>query len=72
MATIFRVPATQNFPENFARRTFWFSKIIADSHFLAGVVVVRPCWWVAVTMAWRVFRLRIEERPPIRRVLRIN
>ena len=24
--------------------------------------------WVAVTMAWRVLRLRMEERPPIRRV----
>ena len=24
--------------------------------------------WVSVTTAWRVFRLRMEERPPIRRV----
>ena len=24
--------------------------------------------WVPVTTAWRVLRLRIEERPPIRRV----
>ena len=27
-----------------------------------------PCLWVPVTMAWRVLRLRMEERPPIWRV----
>ena len=27
-----------------------------------------PMEWVPVTTAWRVLRLRIEERPPIRRV----
>ena len=26
---------------------------------------VRPCLWVPVTTAWRVLRLRMEERPPI-------
>ena len=26
------------------------------------------CLWVPVTTAWRVLRLRMEERPPIRRV----
>jgi len=28
----------------------------------------RPHWWVPVTMAWRILRLRLEERPPIRGV----
>ena len=27
-----------------------------------------PCLWVPVTTAWRVLRLRMEERPPIWRV----
>jgi len=26
-------------------------------------------WWVPVTTAWRVLRLRMEERPLIRRVV---
>ena len=30
--------------------------------------VLRTKQWVLVTKAWRVLRLRIEERPPIRRV----
>ena len=30
------------------------------------VIVIRPFLWVPVTTAWRVFRLRKKERPPIR------
>jgi hypothetical protein len=33
------------------------------------VITYWPCWWVAVTTAWRFLRLRIEERPPISRVV---
>ena len=28
----------------------------------------KPCLWVPVTTAWRILRLRMEERPPIWRV----
>ena len=35
---------------------------------LVGKSERKPCWWVPVTTAWRVLRLRIEERPPIWRV----
>ena len=31
-----------------------------------------PCLWVPVTTAWRVLRLRMEERPPIWRVAAIK
>ena len=31
-------------------------------------VDVCPCLWVPVTTAWRVLRLRMGERPPVRRV----
>ena len=32
------------------------------------VIVPSPDKWVPVTTAWRVLRLRMEERPPIWRV----
>jgi len=39
-------------------RSSWKSKVICTLH----------VYWVPVTTAWRVLRLRIEERPPVRRV----
>jgi len=36
---------------------------------LKYILVLIPCdKWVLVTTAWRVLRLRMEERPPIWRV----
>ena len=34
----------------------------------AGPLMLTPCEVVPVTTAWRVLRLRLEERPPIWRV----
>ena len=34
----------------------------------AMIYRIIPCQWVPVTTAWRVLRLRMEERPPIWRV----
>jgi hypothetical protein len=37
--------------------------------FTKGIIIRLPCdKWVPVTTAWRVHRLRMEERPPICRV----
>ena len=38
-------------------------------NYLSSVIDLMPCVkWVPVTTAWRVLRLRMEERPPIWRV----
>ena len=37
-------------------------------HFRPTMPNIFLCQWVPVTTAWRVFRLQIKERPPIRRV----
>jgi hypothetical protein len=29
------------------------------------IIILVPCKWVPVTMAWRVLRLRLEEQPPV-------
>ena len=36
-------------------------------HFIV-ILLLAPCLWVPVTTAWRVLRLRMEERPAIWRV----
>jgi hypothetical protein len=50
---------------------FWFSKTVTFCNCTSQVstVLVFHDNWVPVTTAWRVLRLRIEERPPIRRVV---
>ena len=49
------------------------SRIILGNKFcVANLKVLSfsiPCFWVPVTTAWRVLRLRMEERPPIWRVV---
>ena len=37
-------------------------------YYLFIIRSINPCLWVPVTTAWRVLRLRMEERPPIWRV----
>ena len=44
-------------------------KIVPLSQFYVRYSDNEPCdKWVPVTTAWHVLRLRMEERPPIRRV----
>jgi len=45
--------------------SIWFS---APSFGMGGGLETMCSGWVPVTTAWRVLRLRIEERPPIWRV----